>query len=130
MKRKTLPQARHFSDVEKRLRVGGSAAKECTAPHFSWARAPGAGGLYKVAGACLLEQLCSAAGRRTGRAEPLRLRRPAARRSPGTPGGSPAVRRPTRHSLARGGRGGAEELGEGGDSRGLAVICAAVVVNH
>lgn len=51
MKRKTLPQARHFSEVENRLSVGGSAAKECPTPHFSWACAPGVGELYKVAGA-------------------------------------------------------------------------------
>lgn len=28
MKRKTLPKARHFSEMESRLRVGGSTAKE------------------------------------------------------------------------------------------------------
>lgn len=77
-----------------------------------------------------MEQLCSAAGRGTGRLEPLRVRRPAACRGLGTPGGSLDVRRPTRHSQARGGRGKAEGPREGGGGRGPAMTSAEVVVNH
>lgn len=40
------------------------------------------------------------------------------------------MRRPTRHSQARGGRGKAEGPGEGGGGRGPAMTSAAVVVNH
>lgn len=82
MKRKTLPKARHFSEVESRLRVGGRAAKESPTPHFSrphTLRAVRAAGLYKVAGAGRGQQLCSAA--RVGKriASPAEDHRPAAR---------------------------------------------------
>ena len=70
MKRKTLPKARHFSEVENRLCVGGGAAKEFPAPHFSRPCARGVGGVYKVASAGLSGQLCSAAGRGTRWAQP------------------------------------------------------------
>lgn len=70
MKRKTLPKARHFSEVENSLCVGGGAAKEFPAPQFSRPRARGVRGVYKVASAGLLEQLCSAAGRGTRWAQP------------------------------------------------------------
>lgn len=51
MKRKTLPKARHCSEVEGRLRVGGSAAKESPTPRFPRSRSLPAAALYKVAGA-------------------------------------------------------------------------------
>lgn len=121
MKRKTLPKARHFSEVENRLRVGGRAAKEFPTPHFSRPRAPRAGGLYKVASARLSEQLCWAARRGTGRAQPRRWPKTCCPPLPGTPGGLLDARTPARRSLARPGREKTEGLGEGGREGGAAV---------
>ena len=131
MKRKTLPKARHFSEVENRLCVGGGAAKEFPAPQFSRPRSRGVGGVYKVASAGLLEQLCSAAGRGTRCAQPGQgpetcrppavEARPEARR---THGGRPRPRSPA----ALSGRAKAEGAGEGGGCSRPVVTRGAIVV--
>ena len=130
MKRKTLPKARHFSQVENRLCVGGGAAKEFPAPQFSRPCARGVGGVYKVASAGLLEQLggrtrdaMGAAWPGTGDLPPATAleARPEARR---THEGRPRARSP----VALSGRAKAEGAGEGGGCSLSVVNRAAIVV--